>query len=123
KSYEPHVPEAIREAIIFLQDMGTTSCDEESTELGEKLGYLHVHSLKNRILFFDILMGCLDPALNLACTSDFTYMFVLPMFSNEKTATATRDELAYGGQSDQLVVIVVFGGWKHATNWGQEAHF
>ncbi|OMO68104.1 Single-stranded nucleic acid binding R3H [Corchorus olitorius] len=126
KILDPPVSEAIRNAIIVLQDIGALSHDEELTELGEKLGYLPVHPLTSRMLFFAILMNCLDPALTLACASDFKDPFVLPMFPNEKKkAAAARDELAslYGGQSDQLAVVAAFDGWKHAKERGNEAFF
>ncbi|XP_021300774.1 DExH-box ATP-dependent RNA helicase DExH6-like isoform X1 [Herrania umbratica] len=126
KTLDPPVSEAIRNAVSVLQDIGAFSHDEELTELGEKLGYLPVHPLTSKMLFFAILMNCLDPALTLACTSEFRDPFVLPMFPNDKKkAAAAREELAslYGGQSDQLAVIAAFECWKHAKERGQEGRF
>ncbi|KAJ0041530.1 hypothetical protein Pint_27250 [Pistacia integerrima] len=59
----------------------------------------------SKMLFFAIMMNCLDPALALACASDYRNLFTLPMLPNEKkTATAAKFELAslYAVQSDQL---------------------
>ncbi|XVF14443.1 hypothetical protein REPUB_Repub09cG0060600 [Reevesia pubescens] len=126
KTLDPPVSETVRNAVSVLQDIGAFSHDEELTELGEKLGYLPVHPLTSKMLFFAILMNCLDPALTLACASDFRDPFVLPMRPNEKEkAAAARHELAslYGGQSDQLAVIAAFECWKNAKQRGLEGRF
>lgn len=126
KTLDPPVSVTIRNAIIVLQDIGALSLDEKVTELGEKLGCLSVHPLMSKMLFFAILMDCLDPALTLACASDYRDPFTLPISPNEKKrATAAKFELAslYGGQSDQLAVIAAFECWKNAKQRGQEAWF
>ncbi|TYG72697.1 hypothetical protein ES288_D04G042500v1 [Gossypium darwinii] len=126
KTLDPPVSETVHNALRVLQDIGAFTQDEELTELGEKLGYLPVHPLTCRMLFFAILMNCLDPALTLACASDFKDPFVLPMRPNEKQkAAAARHELAslYGGQSDQLALIAAFECWKNAKRKGLERRF
>ncbi|GLT94049.1 hypothetical protein SLE2022_118120 [Rubroshorea leprosula] len=126
KMLDPPVSETICNAVTILQDIGAFSLDEELTELGEKLGHLPVHPLTSKMLFFAILMNCLDPALTVACASDFRDPFTLPMLPNEKKkAAAAKYELAslYGGQSDQLAVIAAFECWKNAKQRGQEARF
>ncbi|KAK8672706.1 hypothetical protein V6N13_111070 [Hibiscus sabdariffa] len=126
KTLDPPVSEAVHNAVRVLQDIGAFTQDEELTELGEKLGYLPVHPLTCRMLFFAILMNCLDPALTLACASDFKDPFLLPMRPNERQkATAARHELAslYGGQSDQLALIAAFECWKNAKRQGLEEDF
>ncbi|XVF60717.1 hypothetical protein PTKIN_Ptkin08bG0070700 [Pterospermum kingtungense] len=126
KTLDPPVSESVRNAVSVLQDIGAFTHDEELTELGEKFGYLPVHPLTSKMLFFAILMNCLDPALTLACASDFRDPFVLPMRPNEKQkAAAARCELAslYGGKSDQLAVIAAFECWKNAKQWGLERSF
>ncbi|XWS41018.1 hypothetical protein CRYUN_Cryun17cG0045200 [Craigia yunnanensis] len=126
KTLDPPVSESVCNAVSVLQDIGAFSHDEELTELGEKLGYLPVHPLTSKMLFFAILMNCLDPALTLACASDFRDPFVLPMRPNEKQkAAAARHELASlcGGKSDQLAVIAAFECWKNAKQRGQEGRF
>ncbi|KAJ0026443.1 hypothetical protein Pint_07547 [Pistacia integerrima] len=55
----------------------------------------------SKMLFFATMMNCLDPALTLACASDYRNSFTLPMLPNEKKrATAAKFELAslYGGR-------------------------
>lgn len=126
KTMDPPVFESIRNAIIVLQDIGALSIDEKLTELGKKLGSLPVHPLTSKMLFFAILMNCLDPALTLACAADYRDPFTLPMLPNErKKAAAAKSELAllYGGHSDQLAVIAAFECWKKAKERGQEARF
>ncbi|GMI67449.1 helicase in vascular tissue and tapetum [Hibiscus trionum] len=126
KTLDPPVSEAVHNAVRVLQDIGAFTQDEELTELGEKLGYLPVHPLTCKMLFFAILMNCLDPALTLACASDFKDPFVLPMRPNERQkAAAARHELAalYGGQSDQLALIAAFECWKNAKTKGVEGRF
>ncbi|KAK9266485.1 hypothetical protein L1049_001691 [Liquidambar formosana] len=126
KTLDPPVFETIRNAIIVLQDVGALSLDEKLTELGEKIGSLPVHPLTSKMLFFAILLNCLDPALTLACASEYRDPFTLPMLPNEKKrAAAAKSELAslYGGHSDQLAVIAAFECWKIAKEKGQEARF
>lgn len=126
KTLDPPVFETIWNAIIVLQDIGALSPDEKLTTLGEKLGLLPVHPLTSKMLFIAILLNCLDPALTLACASDYRDPFTLPMLpTDKKRATAAKSELAslYGGFSDQLAVVAAFEGWKCAKDKGQEARF
>ena len=126
KTLDPPVFESIRNAIIVLQDIGALSLDEKLTQLGEKLGSLPVHPLTSRMLFFAILMNCLDPALTLACASDYRDPFTLPMLPEEKKrASAAKSELAslYGGSGDQFAVIAAFQCWSNAKNMGLEERF
>ncbi|GAV60000.1 DEAD domain-containing protein/Helicase_C domain-containing protein/R3H domain-containing protein/HA2 domain-containing protein/OB_NTP_bind domain-containing protein/Ank_2 domain-containing protein [Cephalotus follicularis] len=126
KTLDPPVSEAIRNAIIVLQDIGALSVDEQLTELGEKLGCLPVHPSTSKMLFFAILMNCLDPALTLACAADYRDPFILPILPHEKKrAHAAKFELAslYGGHSDQFAVIAAFECWNNAKQRGQEARF
>lgn len=126
KTLDPPVYETIRNAIIVLQDIGALSFDEKLTELGERLGSLPVHPLTSKMLLISILLNCLDPALTMACASDYRDPFTLPMLPNEKNkAAAAKAELAswYGGRSDQLAVVAAFEGWKSARETGQESRF
>lgn len=126
KTLDPPVFETIRNAIIVLQDVGALTHDGMLTELGEKLGSLPVHPSTGKMLFFAILMNCLDPALTLACASDYRDPFLLPMAPDErKRATAAKAELAslYGGHSDQLTVVAAFECWKCAKDKGHESQF
>lgn len=126
KTLDPPVYETIRNAIVVLQDIGALSSDEKLTELGAKLGSLPVHPLTSKMLFLSILLNCLDPALTLACASDYRDPFVLPMLPDgRKRADAAKSELAsfYGGKSDQLAVVAAFECWKMAKLKGEEARF
>ncbi|RWR88587.1 DExH-box ATP-dependent RNA helicase DExH6 [Cinnamomum micranthum f. kanehirae] len=126
KTLDPPVYETIRNAIIVLQDVGALTHDSMLTELGEKLGALPVHPSTGKMLFFAILMNCLDPALTLACAADYRDPFLLPMAPDErKRAAAAKAELAslYGGHSDQLTVVAAFECWKGAKDKGQESQF
>ncbi|KAB8472942.1 hypothetical protein FH972_025307 [Carpinus fangiana] len=126
KTLDPPVFETIRNAVLVLQDIGALSVDEKLTELGEKLGSLPVHPLTSKMLFFAILMNCLDPALTLACASDYKDPFTIPMLPQDKRrAEAAKSELAslYGGQSDQLAIIAAYECWMNAKKRGQEARF
>ncbi|KAK7320435.1 hypothetical protein VNO77_29902 [Canavalia gladiata] len=126
KTLDPPVFESIRNAIIVLQDIGALSNDEKLTQLGEKLGSLPVHPLICRMLFLAILMNCLDPALTLACASDYRDPFTLPMLPEEKKrAAAAKSELAclYQGCGDQFAIIAAFECWNNAKKMGLEARF
>lgn len=126
KTLDPPVYETIQNAITVLQDIGALSLEEQLTELGQKLGALPVHPLTSKMLFFAILLNCLDPALTLACASDCKDPFILPMLPNErKKAQVARLELAslYGGNGDQLAIIAAFDCWKMAKQRGDEAKF
>ncbi|KAJ0081949.1 hypothetical protein Patl1_11571 [Pistacia atlantica] len=79
----------------------------------------------SKMLFFAIMMNCLDPTLTLACAFDYRDMFTLPTLPNEnKRAIAAKFELAsfYGGR-----VITsshrTFESWRNAKQRGQEARF
>lgn len=126
KTLDPPVFETIRNAIIVLQDIGALSVDEALTDLGKKLGSLPVHPVTSKMIFFAILLNCLDPALTLACASDYRDPFTIPMFPNDKKkAAAARSELAslFGGNSDQLAVVAAFECWRNAKSKGQESRF
>ncbi|GFP96380.1 probable ATP-dependent RNA helicase ythdc2 [Phtheirospermum japonicum] len=126
KTLDPPVHETIHNAIVVLQDVGALTPDEKLTELGEKLGALPVHPLTSKMLFLAILLNCLDPALTLACASDYKDPFILPMLPTEKKkAQAARLELAsfYGGNGDQLAVIAAFDCWRMAKDRGEENMF
>jgi len=126
KTLDPPVPETIKNAIAVLLDIGAFSLDEQLTEFGEKLGSLPVHPLTSKMLFFAILLNCLDPALTLACAANYRDPFTLPMLPNEKKrAAAAKAELAslYGGHSDQLAIIAAFDCWRSARERGQESRF
>ncbi|KAJ0040874.1 hypothetical protein Pint_26704 [Pistacia integerrima] len=80
----------------------------------------------SKMLFFAIMMNCLDPTLTLACAFDYRDQFTLPMLSNEnKRATAAKFELAsfVWWASHQLAVIAAFECWRNAKQRGQEARF
>ncbi|KAL5581513.1 hypothetical protein UlMin_013955 [Ulmus minor] len=126
KTLDPPVFETIRNAIVILQDIGALSGEEILTELGQKLGTLPVHPVTSKMLFFAMLMNCLDPALTLACAADYKDPFTLPMLPNERQrAAAARSKLAalFGGHSDQLAIIAAFECWRKAKQMGQEKHF
>ncbi|XP_058743045.1 DExH-box ATP-dependent RNA helicase DExH6 isoform X2 [Vicia villosa] len=126
KTLDPPVSEAIRNAIVVLRDIGALSNDETLTDLGEKLGSLPVHPVISRMLFFAILMNCLDPALTLAVASDYRDPFTLPMLPEDKKRAAdAKAELAslYGGCGDQLAVLAAFECWNNSKKMGLEARF
>ncbi|KAL6554433.1 hypothetical protein OROMI_020106 [Orobanche minor] len=126
KTLDPPVYETIRNAVAVLQNIGALSPDEKLTELGEKLGALPVHPLTSKMLFLAILLNCLDPALTLACASDYKDPFILPMLPTErKKAQAARLELAsfLGGNGDQMAVIAAFDCWRMAKEKGEQATF
>ncbi|XP_073281505.1 DExH-box ATP-dependent RNA helicase DExH6 [Primulina huaijiensis] len=126
KTLDSPVYETIRNAISVLQDIGALTSDEKLTDLGEKLGSLPVHPLTSKMLFVAILLNCLDPALTLACASDYRDPFILPILPDErKRAAAAKLELAsfYGGHGDQLAIIAAFECWKMACENGDEARF
>ncbi|CAA0836936.1 helicase in vascular tissue and tapetum [Striga hermonthica] len=127
KTLDPPVHETIHNAVSVLQGLGAlTPDDEKLTELGERLGALPVHPLTSKMLFLAILLNCLDPALTLACASDYKDPFILPMLPDEKKrAQSARSELAslLGGNGDQLAVIAAFDCWRAAKDRGEQTKF
>ncbi|CAI0461166.1 unnamed protein product [Linum tenue] len=126
KTLDPPISESISNAIGVLEEIGALSADEQLTELGKKLGCLPVHPLISRMLFFAVLMNCLEPALTIACAADYKDPFTLPISLDEKKrANARRLELAsiYGGYSDQLAVVAAYDCWRNAKERGQAARF
>ncbi|KAH7661050.1 RNA helicase protein [Dioscorea alata] len=126
KTLDPPILETIRNGIVVLQDIGALTHNEKLTELGEKMGFLPVHPSTSKMLLFAILMNCLDPALTLACASDFRDPFILPMAPGEKKKAAlAKVELAslYGGYSDQLTIVAAFECWRQAKNMDEEKEY
>ncbi|KAJ3696156.1 hypothetical protein LUZ60_001533 [Juncus effusus] len=126
RTLDPPVPETVKNAITTLQDLGALTETETLTSLGAKLGSLPVHPSISKMLLFAILMNCLDPALTLACASDYRDPFVLPMHPEErKRANFSKAELAglYGGSSDQLAVVGAFECWRKARERKMEGQF
>ncbi|KAJ1394760.1 Ribonuclease H-like superfamily [Sesbania bispinosa] len=71
-------------------------------------------------------MDCLDPALTLACASEYKDPFTLPILPHEKKrAAAVRSELAslYGGFGDQFAVIAAYECWQNSKKFGLEERF
>ncbi|KAL2464936.1 helicase in vascular tissue and tapetum [Abeliophyllum distichum] len=121
KTLDPPVYETIRNAITVLQEIGALTLDEKLTELGERIGSLPVHPLTSKMLLIAILLNCLDPALTLACASDYRNPFTLPTLPHEKKrAVAAKSELASlnGGLGDQLAVIAAFRGMENCKGKG-----
>ncbi|KAJ4891353.1 helicase in vascular tissue and tapetum [Raphanus sativus] len=126
KLLDPPVDQSIANALSILQDIGALTPEEELTELGEKFGHLPVHPLISKMLFFAVLVNCLDPALTLACAADYKEPFTMPMSPVERQkAAAAKLELASlcGGDSDHLAVVAAFECWKNAKEKGLSAEF
>ncbi|CAN1351884.1 DExH-box ATP-dependent RNA helicase DExH6 [Linum perenne] len=126
KTLDPPITESISNAVGVLEEIGALSADEQLTELGKKLGCLPVHPLISKMLFFAVLMNCLDPALTIACAADYRDPFTLPISPHEKKrATARRHELAsmYGGYSDHLAVVAAYDCWRDAKEGGHAPRF
>ncbi|KAG7573143.1 R3H domain [Arabidopsis suecica] len=126
KLLDPPVDQSIANALSILQDIGALTPQEELTELGEKFGHLPVHPLISKMLFFAVLVNCLDPALTLACAADYKEPFTMPMSPGERQkAAAAKLELASlcGGDSDHLAVVAAFECWKNAKERGLSAEF
>ncbi|EPS69371.1 hypothetical protein M569_05391, partial [Genlisea aurea] len=126
KTMDPPVHDTIHNAIGVLQDIGALSPDEDLTELGQRLGSLPVHPVTSKMLLLSILLNCLDPALTLACASDYKDPFILPMHPDERNkADEAKSELAsfYGGRGDHLAVIAAFECWEMAKERGEDAYF
>ncbi|KAL1190622.1 DExH-box ATP-dependent RNA helicase DExH6 [Cardamine amara subsp. amara] len=126
KLLDPPVDQSIANALSILQDIGALTPQEELTELGEKFGHLPVHPLISKMLFFSVLVNCLDPALTLACAADYKEPFTMPMSPTEKQkAAAAKLELASlcGGDSDHLAVVAAFECWRNAKERGLSAEF
>ncbi|KAJ0259994.1 DExH-box ATP-dependent RNA helicase DExH6 [Hirschfeldia incana] len=126
KLLDPPVDQSIANALSILQDIGALTPEEELTELGEKFGHLPVHPLISKMLFFAVLVNCLDPALTLACAADYKEPFTMPMSPVERQkAAAAKIELASlcGGDSDHLAVVAAFDCWKNAKERGLAAEF
>ncbi|ESQ51633.1 hypothetical protein EUTSA_v10016152mg [Eutrema salsugineum] len=126
KLLDPPVDQSIANALSILQDIGALTPEEELTELGEKFGHLPVHPLICKMLFFAVLVNCLDPALTLACAADYKEPFTMPMSPVERQkAAAAKLELASlcGGDSDHLAVVAAFECWRNAKERGLSAEF
>ncbi|EOA39070.1 hypothetical protein CARUB_v10011734mg, partial [Capsella rubella] len=126
KLMDPPVAQSIANALIILKDIGALTPQEELTELGQKFGQLPVHPRISKMIYFSILVNCLDPALILACAADEKDPFIMPMLPGErKKAAAAKHELAslYGDHSDHLATVAAFQCWKNAKESGRAKEF
>ncbi|KAG2242474.1 hypothetical protein Bca52824_095685 [Brassica carinata] len=126
KLMDPPVDRSIANALTTLKDIGALTPQEELTELGQKFGQLPVHPRICKMLYFAILVSCLDPALILACAADTKDPFTMPLGPGErKKAVAAKRELAslYGGHSDHLAIVAAFHYWKDAKRNGHSQEF
>lgn len=123
---DPPVDQSIANALTTLKDIGALTPQEELTELGQKFGQLPVHPRICKMIYFSILVNCLDPALLLACAADTKDPFTMPLGPAERRkAVAAKRELAslYGGHSDHLAIVAAFHRWKDAKRNGQSREF
>lgn len=126
KLMDPPVAQSIANALIILKDIGALTPQEELTELGQKFGQLPVHPRISKMIYFAILVNCLDPALILACAADEKDPFTMPLSPGErKKAAAAKHELAslYGDHSDHLAIVAAFQCWKNAKESGRAREF
>ncbi|KAL1202084.1 DExH-box ATP-dependent RNA helicase DExH2 [Cardamine amara subsp. amara] len=126
KLMDPPVAQSIANALTILQDIGALTPQEELTELGHKFGQLPVHPRISKMLYFAILVNCLDPALILACAADTKDPFIMPLLAGEKQkAAAAKHELAslYGDHSDHLAIVAAFQCWENAKESGRDNEF
>ncbi|CAF1923983.1 DExH-box ATP-dependent RNA helicase DExH2 isoform X1 [Brassica napus] len=126
KLMDPPVDRSIANALTTLKDIGALTPQEELTELGQKFGQLPVHPRICKMLYFAILVSCLDPALILACAADTKDPFTMPLEPGERRkAVAAKRELAslYGGHSDHLAIVAAFHYWKDAKRNGHSQEF
>ncbi|CAE5956729.1 unnamed protein product [Arabidopsis arenosa] len=126
KLMDPPVAQSIANALIILKDIGALTPQEELTELGQKFGQLPVHPRISKMIYFAILVNCLDPALILACAADEKDPFTMPLSPGDrKKAAAAKHELAslYGDHSDHLAIVAAFQCWKNAKESGQAKEF
>lgn len=126
KLVDPPADQSIANALTILKEIGALTPQEELTELGQKFGQLPVHPRISKMLYFAILVNCLDPALILACAADTKDPFIMPLVPGErKKAVAAKLELAllYGGHSDHLATVAAFHCWKDAKSRCQSREF
>lgn len=126
KLMDPPVAQTIANALTILKDIGALTPQEELTELGHKFGQLPVHPRISKMLYFAILVNCLDPALILACAADTKDPFIMPLLPGERQkAAAAKHELAslYGDYSDHLAIVAAFQCWKNAKEHGRANEF
>ncbi|XP_027343408.1 DExH-box ATP-dependent RNA helicase DExH6-like [Abrus precatorius] len=126
RTLDPPGVESIQNAVGVLKEIGALSVGEQLTQLGKKLGSLAVPLSTSRMLLFSILTNCLDPALTLACVSEYKDPFKHPLLPDEKEiAAAARSEFAslYGGCGDQFAVIAAFECWQNSKRMGLDSRF
>ncbi|VVA90212.1 unnamed protein product [Arabis nemorensis] len=126
KLMDPPVDQSVANALTILKEIGALTPQEELTELGQKFGQLPVHPRISKMLYFAILVNCLDSALILACAAETKDPFIMPLVPGErKKAAAAKLELAslYGDQSDHLATVAAFHCWKEAKGRGQSVKF
>ena len=121
--------------------------DEETlTALGHALASLPMSPQLGKMVMYGVLLGCVDPALTLACAMAYRSPFLLPMNEFEKAqvcaalcvyvvpllrslpfpparvcvrqAARARSLLCQGVPSDHIALIAAYNGYANAVKRG-----
>ncbi|CAK8696730.1 unnamed protein product [Clavelina lepadiformis] len=110
--------ESVDLSIKKLKQLNAFDEQENLTALGRHLAKLPVEPQIGKMLLFGAIFSCLDPILTIAASLSFKDPFVIPL-GKEKEADKQRKILAQHSNSDHIMFVNVYNGWKDAAAHGR----
>jgi ATP-dependent RNA helicase DHX29 len=118
---DPPAPEALRDALNTLTDVGALDAAGDLTSLGRHLSRLPVDVRAGKIIVFGAVLGCLRSALTIAAYLSSKSPFVAPLGERDAAdrvrhalAAPGAAGIAAGQRSDHLVVVAAYDAWRAA---------
>lgn len=117
KVMEPPDSDAIALSIRKLVGLSAMDTEQNLTPLGYHLSKLPVEPQIGKMILMAAIFSCLDPVLTIAASLSFKDPFVIPL-GKEHDANRQRKKLANGYNSDHVMLLNAFNGWKDAKYYG-----
>ncbi|XP_048776518.2 ATP-dependent DNA/RNA helicase DHX36-like isoform X2 [Ostrea edulis] len=114
--------EAVKAAIVTLQNLQALDDDEELLPLGYHLARLPLDPHTGKMILFAAMFGCLDPVCLVAACLSFKSPFVTPL-GKEGLADKCRQAFAERSRSDHIMLIKAFRRWEKAARQGNGGKF
>ena len=120
EALDPPESAAITRSLCFLIEVGALDEAEELTPLGRHLARLPVAPQCGKMILLGALFSCLDPVVTVAASLGYKDAFYSTL-EEQNLADSRRQELSRDCQSDHLLLVHAFEGWKEAKRNGGAA--
>lgn len=114
--------EAVKAAIVNLQNLQALDDNEELLPLGYHLARLPLDPHTGKMILFSAMFGCLDPICLIAACLNFKSPFFTPL-GKEAQADRCRKALAGDSPSDHIMLLKAFKKWEIASRNGNGRKF